>query len=164
VGKIKRLAVVVIILLMLGTGPQVLASGRHRSGVQEQQPPGNIGVERRAYDGQAPCLYSPFSMGCRDQSGAPVRAALKGTVIFAGADGDGPACGEYRGYGLGVVVDTGDGWQSLYAHLSEIHVSPGQKVTPDMVIGTVGETGCVSGPHLHFGLRHNEQLEDPVLY
>ncbi|MCP4371832.1 MAG: M23 family metallopeptidase, partial [Deltaproteobacteria bacterium] len=42
--------------------------------------------------------------------GSPVRAALSGTVIFAGPDGDGPACGQYRGYGLGVVVDTGDGW------------------------------------------------------
>lgn len=94
--------------------------------------------------------------------GTPVRAALTGTVIFAGPDGDGPPCGAYRGYGLGVVVDSGDGWQTLYAHLSDIHVTAGQNVVPDTVIGAVGDTGCVTGPHLHFGLRRNGVLLNPV--
>ncbi len=95
-------------------------------------------------------------------SGTPVRAALNGTVIFAGPAGDGPLCGQYRGYGLGVVVDSGTGWQTLYAHLSDIQVTAGQTVAPDTVIGTVGETGCVTGAHLHFGLRHNGELVDPL--
>lgn len=94
-------------------------------------------------------------------AGRPVQAALSGTVIFAGADGSGPACGDYRGYGLGVVVDTGLGWQALYAHLSRVDVVAGQTVTPDTFIGAVGETGCVSGPHLHFGLRYGADLVDP---
>lgn len=96
--------------------------------------------------------------------GQPVRAAVSGTVIFAGVDGDGPACGGYRGYGLGVVIDNSEGWQTLYAHLSIIFVSKGQVVTPDTVIGLSGATGCVSGPHLHFGLRYRGQLVDPVLH
>jgi murein DD-endopeptidase MepM/ murein hydrolase activator NlpD len=96
--------------------------------------------------------------------GAPVRAALSGTVIFAGPDGVGPSCGGYRGYGLGVVVDTGAGWQALYAHLSEIKVAVGQAVTAETVIGSVGETGCGTGPHLHFGLRRAGTLVDPVRY
>ncbi len=95
-------------------------------------------------------------------TGAPVRAALNGTVIFAGPDGDGPPCGRYRGYGLGVVVDSGAGWQTLYAHLSDIQVTAGQTVGPDTVIGTVGETGCVTGAHLHFALRHHGELVDPM--
>ena len=95
--------------------------------------------------------------------GFPVRAAITGTVIFAGPDGAGPLCnGGYRGYGLGVVVDNGQGWQALYAHLSEIDVQAGQAVTPETVIGLAGETGCASGPHLHFGLRHRETLVDPL--
>jgi len=98
------------------------------------------------------------------QSGTPVRAAMAGTVIFAGPDGDGPPCGAYRGYGLGVVVDNGTGWQILYAHLAEINVAVGQTVVPDMVVGTVGQTGCVTGPHLHFGMRHGGQLVDPAQY
>jgi murein DD-endopeptidase MepM/ murein hydrolase activator NlpD len=91
----------------------------------------------------------------------PVRAALTGMVIFAGADGSGPACGAYRGYGLGVVIDTGDGWQALYAHLARVDVSTGQRVMPETIIGAVGETGCVNGPHLHFGLREEGTLVDP---
>jgi murein DD-endopeptidase MepM/ murein hydrolase activator NlpD len=97
-------------------------------------------------------------------AGMPVRAALTGTVIFAGPDGSGPACGDYRGYGLGVVIDDGGEWQVLYAHLSQIEVGVGQVVTPATVIGTSGATGCVSGPHLHFGLRHQENLVDPLAY
>lgn len=95
-------------------------------------------------------------------AGTPVRAALTGTVIFAGPDGSGPVCRDgYRGYGLAVVSDDGAGWQVLYAHLSRVDVTAGQAVTLETVIGAAGETGCVSGPHLHFGLRHNGVLVDP---
>jgi murein DD-endopeptidase MepM/ murein hydrolase activator NlpD len=97
--------------------------------------------------------------------GRPVRAAMAGTVIFAGPDGHGPVCnGGYRGYGLGVVIDNGQGWQTLYAHLSRLEVVAGQAVTPQTIIGAVGETGCVTGPHLHFGLKHRGVLVDPVEY
>jgi murein DD-endopeptidase MepM/ murein hydrolase activator NlpD len=94
-------------------------------------------------------------------AGAPVRAAITGAVIFAGADGSGPACGRYRGYGLGVVIATEAGWQTLYAHLAQIDVVVGQMVRPETIIGAVGETGCVSGAHLHFGLRDGATLVDP---
>jgi murein DD-endopeptidase MepM/ murein hydrolase activator NlpD len=95
--------------------------------------------------------------------GVPVQAAITGTVIFAGPDGAGPLCNQgYRGYGLGVVVDNGQGWQTLYAHLSEIYVQAGEAVTAETVIGLVGATGCASGPHLHFGLRYRDTLVDPL--
>jgi murein DD-endopeptidase MepM/ murein hydrolase activator NlpD len=93
--------------------------------------------------------------------GTPVQAMINGVVTFAGPDGEGPACGDYRGYGLGVIVDSQDGWQALYAHLSGINVSEGQAVTPETIIGAVGQTGCVSGAHLHFGLRRNGELVNP---
>ena len=96
--------------------------------------------------------------------GTPIRAMMAGTVIFAGPDGAGPACGEYRGFGLGVVLDNGDGWQTLYAHLSQVNVQVGEAVTPKTIIGTVGKTGCVTGSHLHFGLRHNGDLINPKKY
>jgi murein DD-endopeptidase MepM/ murein hydrolase activator NlpD len=95
--------------------------------------------------------------------GTPVPAVLSGTVIFAGADDSGPVCGEYQGYGLAVVVDSGDGRQALYAHLSKVGVTIGQRVSPDTIIGQVGATGCVTGPHLHFGLRYSGELVDPTL-
>jgi murein DD-endopeptidase MepM/ murein hydrolase activator NlpD len=96
-------------------------------------------------------------------SGTPVKATMAGIVIFAGADGDGPLCNRgYRGYGLAVVVDGGNGLQALYAHLSQTAVVAGQVVTPETVIGASGDTGCVSGAHLHFGLRRDGQLVDPL--
>ena len=97
--------------------------------------------------------------------GTPIRASITGTIIFAGADGQGPECNDgYAGYGLGIVIDNGADWQVLYAHLSEIYVLTGEKVLPDQVIGLTGNTGCSSGPHLHFGLRYREDLVDPQVY
>jgi murein DD-endopeptidase MepM/ murein hydrolase activator NlpD len=96
-------------------------------------------------------------------SGTPVKSTMAGIVIFAGADGTGPLCNRgYRGYGLAVVVDGGNGLQALYAHLSQIDVATGQVVTPETVIGASGDTGCVSGAHVHFGLRRDGQLVDPL--
>jgi murein DD-endopeptidase MepM/ murein hydrolase activator NlpD len=101
--------------------------------------------------------------------GTPVQAGMSGTVVFAAADGDGPLCNRgYRGYGLAVLVDGGNGWppgrgwQALYAHLSRIDVAIGDVVRPDTVLGASGDTGCVSGAHLHFGLRHDGKLVDPL--
>jgi murein DD-endopeptidase MepM/ murein hydrolase activator NlpD len=110
---------------------------------------------------EAPWFHDGLDIGV--YPGRPVRAALTGTVIFAGPDGSGPLCrGGYRGYGLGVIVDNGAGWQALYAHLSRLEVAEGQAVWPETIVGAVGETGCVSGPHLHFGLRHKGELVDPA--
>ncbi len=92
----------------------------------------------------------------------PVQATLSGTVVFAGADGSGPVCRDgYRGYGQAVVIDSEAGWQALYAHLARVDVAVGQVVMPETIIGATGETGCTSGVHLHFGLRHNGGLVDP---
>ena len=97
--------------------------------------------------------------------GTPIRAVLSGTVIFAGADGAGPRCNEgYAGYGLGIVLENETGWQVLYAHLSQMYVSVGETVSPDQIIGLSGNTGCSSGPHLHFGLRYRGDLVDPLAY
>lgn len=97
--------------------------------------------------------------------GTPIRSSITGTVLFAGSDGAGPICNDgYRGYGLGIVIDDGAGWQVLYAHLSEIYVRKGETVSPSQIIGLSGNTGCSSGPHLHFGMRHQGHLVDPQIY
>jgi murein DD-endopeptidase MepM/ murein hydrolase activator NlpD len=54
------------------------------------------------------------------------------------------------GYGTMVVIDHGNGYRTLYAHLSRLNVSVGQTVEQGEVIGAVGTTGIVTGPHLHF--------------
>lgn len=124
--------------------------------------PYDSGIAGRDCPAEAPWFHDGIDIAA--PPGQPVRAAMAGTVIFAGPDGGGPACGQYRGYGLGVVIDSGQGWQTLYAHLSQIEVTVGQRVGPKSLIGAVGKTGCASGPHLHFGLRYRGQLVDPQHY
>jgi len=75
--------------------------------------------------------------------GTPVRVSDSGTVVVAGWP-------DNYGYGNRVIVDHGNAFRTLYAHLSAIYVAPGQTVSKGDVIGAVGSTGRSSGPHLHF--------------
>jgi murein DD-endopeptidase MepM/ murein hydrolase activator NlpD len=73
----------------------------------------------------------------------PIEAANDGRVVF----------GEYFGiYGNAVLIDHGAGLMSLYGHMSQIDVKPGQEVTKGEIIGRSGATGLAGGDHLHFGL------------
>lgn len=77
--------------------------------------------------------------------GTPVLAAFSGQVVLADFLG---------GYGLTIVLQHGDGTQqTLYAHLSEIFVRPGEQIEQGQVLGRVGSTGNSTGPHLHFEVR-----------
>ena len=76
--------------------------------------------------------------------GTPVLAALAGRVVLVET---------ISGYGLTVLVDHGDGWQTLYAHLHGAVAVASQWLEQGEVLGTVGMTGQSSGPHLHFELR-----------
>jgi murein DD-endopeptidase MepM/ murein hydrolase activator NlpD len=81
--------------------------------------------------------------------GTPVLAALAGRVILSDAMG---------GYGLAVALEHNNGiQQTLYAHLSEIFVKPGELIQQGTVIGRVGSTGASTGPHLHFEFRQMTQ-------
>lgn len=74
----------------------------------------------------------------------PVHAIGEGTVLHAGWAGD---------YGNLVEVRMPDGHHALYAHLSRLFVTPGTVVSPGAVLGSSGNTGRSSGPHLHFEIR-----------
>lgn len=63
-----------------------------------------------------------------------------------------------------ILIESGHGWASLYAHLDKILVSEGQKVKIGESIALVGNTGRSSGPHLHFEIRKNKGPVDPLLY
>jgi murein DD-endopeptidase MepM/ murein hydrolase activator NlpD len=76
--------------------------------------------------------------------GAPVVAAGSGTIMTAGW---------YGGYGKAIVIQHNGVQQTLYGHLSEIFVQPGQRIEQGTVIGRVGSTGNSTGPHLHFESR-----------
>jgi murein DD-endopeptidase MepM/ murein hydrolase activator NlpD len=81
-------------------------------------------------------------------------SAPRGTSILA-ADGGTVVAAHYSnvGYGRMVVVDHGNGYQTLYAHMDAFYVEVGQAVTKAQVIGKCGSTGNSTGPHLHFEVR-----------
>jgi len=84
--------------------------------------------------------------------GSPIRAVDHGCVLFAGWKG---------GFGLTVILDHGNGIQTLYGHCSSILVSSGQTVRRGQVIARVGSTGLSTGPHLHFTVYRNGQAVNP---
>ncbi|HNM77606.1 MAG TPA: M23 family metallopeptidase [Tepidiformaceae bacterium] len=67
-------------------------------------------------------------------------------------------------YGYHVIVDCGDGWTTLYAHMSQINVTPGQRVSAGSTLGMTGLTGFTTGHHLHFEVRYNGGYVNPALY
>lgn len=77
-------------------------------------------------------------------SGAPIHAISQGQIVFAG---------RYRGYGNLIVVRHTGGITSHYAHCKRIAVHIGDLVSEGTIIGIVGATGRVTGPHLHFEVR-----------
>ena len=85
--------------------------------------------------------------------GATIVAADSGTVIRAGNAGD--------GYGNCVIIDHGNGYQTLYGHMSSVAVSEGQSVTKGDTIGYVGSTGLSTGPHCHFEVWSGGSRTDP---
>ena len=87
-------------------------------------------------------------------TGTPVRTVGDGTVEFAGVQ---------NGFGNVVIVKHSNLDQTLYAHLSRIGVRAGQSVAQGQYIGSVGQTGWATGPHLHFEFRVNGVHQNPSL-
>jgi len=89
-----------------------------------------------------------------NSSAPPVIAADSGTVTYAG-------CVAY-GYGCSVIIDHGNGYQSLYAHLSSYSVAVGDSLSQGQQLGVMGSTGRSTGTHLHFEIRSGGALLNPL--
>lgn len=90
--------------------------------------------------------------------------APQGTPIYAAADGKVTIAQWGATAGWYITIDHNNGYQTLYAHNSANLVSAGQWVKRGQVIGRVGSTGNSRGPHLHFEVRHNGNLVDPMRF
>lgn len=116
-------------------------------------------------------LTSPFGMRVHPISGkwkmhnGVDMAAAQGTPIYAAKSGK-VTTASYQAGGAGyyVSINHGDGFSSVYMHMTHFIVSPGQYVTAGQVIGYVGSTGGSTGPHLHFGISYNGSYVNPMNY
>lgn len=86
--------------------------------------------------------------------GTAVAAAESGIVAYAG--------NQLKSFGNLVLIRHDGGWVTVYAHLADIGVQQGQRVTRGQPIGTVGQTGNVRSPQLHFAVRKGDQVVDPM--
>ncbi len=101
---------------------------------------------------QYPTWYH-MALDIADGGSPAIVATDRGTVVFSG-------CVRY-GYGCHVIVDHGNGYQSLYAHLSTISVQAGEAVSQGQALGIMGTTGYSTGIHLHFEIRSGGALLNP---
>lgn len=99
----------------------------------------------------------------RNHNGIDI-AAKPGTPIYSPAIGTVTFSDTRSGYGNYVMIDHGNGYVTTYAHMTERHVEVGDVVAQGQLIGTVGSTGRVTGPHLHFEILLNGSFVDPMDY
>lgn len=88
--------------------------------------------------------------------GTPIKSVAEGKVVYVGS--------ELRGYGNLVIIKHPNNWLTAYAHNDETYVAKNQKVIKGEVIATVGSTGNVKTPQLHFGLRKGRKAVNPEKY
>ena len=105
----------------------------------------------------------PISGQYKMHNGVDIGAGY-GTNILAAQSGKVIEAGYHSSHGNYVVIYHGNGWATAYYHASRLLVSAGQNVTRGQVIALVGSTGSSTGPHLHFEVRYNGAVQNPLNY
>jgi murein DD-endopeptidase MepM/ murein hydrolase activator NlpD len=139
-----------------------LANATLSAKVPKTTPPRAGAKFMRPVAGPVLSSYGPKSGGLHNDGvnikaprGAPVRAAENGVVVYAES---------MRGYGNIILIRHADRWMTAYAHLDGFQVKRGDTVKQGQTIGTVGSTGAVSEPQLHFEIRRGTEALNPEKY
>ena len=156
---------------LLPARPSVVAAAHAPPSVAPNQPSIAPAVPARAasgkfmrpVDGKEISGFGPKSDGLHNDGvnikaarGTPVRAADNGVVAYTGS--------EMQGYGNLVLIRHADRWMTAYAHMDKTLVKKGDVVRAGQSIGTVGSTGGVDAPQLHFEVRQGTEAMDPDRY
>jgi murein DD-endopeptidase MepM/ murein hydrolase activator NlpD len=107
--------------------------------------------------------WSPITRGLRSFHTGVDMVGPRGTAIYAAMDGTVTAAGWDNTYGNYVRIRHHSGYSTLYGHMDSISVSVGQRVTTRTRIGSLGNTGLSTGPHLHFTVFKNGKTVNPRL-
>ena len=149
-GQVSAIDIVNITTVVEPVAEQVVVGTKLQNNMVAQIGSGNFywpvpnykGVSRWNENGR-------YATDIRADYGTPIIAADSGVVVTAGT---------HWSYGNYVVIDHGNGWRTLYAHMSSIAVTMGQSVTGGQTIGYVGMTGVATGYHCHFEMSYNGTL------
>jgi murein DD-endopeptidase MepM/ murein hydrolase activator NlpD len=112
-----------------------------------------FGMRRNPFNGEGREVHEGLDIAV--DFGTPVTATADGLVIYAAP---------HAGYGNLVIVYHSNGITTRYAHLSQIPVAAGQRVSRNDQVGNAGSTGRSTGPHVHYEIRENDQSVDPLRY
>lgn len=105
----------------------------------------------------------PFNYSASFHTGIDIKGNY-GTPVYAAADGVITLAGKNGGYGNTIKIKHSNSYETLYGHLSEIHVNEGETVKKGDLIGAIGSTGRSTGPHLHYEILKNGSQIDPAQF
>lgn len=142
---------------------QTATASKPQTKITAKTPKRSSGKFLKPVEGQVVSSYGPKKNGLHNDGinikapkGTPVRAAENGVVVYAG--------NELKGSGNLVLVRHDSGWMSAYAHMDRLLIKRGAVVTRGQSIGTVGQTGSVDEPQLHFEIRRGTEAINPARY
>ena len=149
-GKVSAIDIVNITTVIEPVSEQVIVGTKLQSDMVAQVGSGNFYWPVPDYKGVTRWVENDrYATDITANYGTPIIAADSGVVVTAGT---------HWSYGNYVVIDHGNGWKTLYAHMSSIAVTTGQSVTGGQTIGYVGQTGVATGCHCHFEMSYNGTL------
>lgn len=139
------------------TAPVKLKQGADDRNAGQKEPGGSLGFVW-PFGGRITQYRTGYHTGLdiAGPMGKPIVAAGGGRVVTAIRQG--------VGYGYHIIIDNGNGYQTLYAHMSRLDVSVGQSVSRGQQIGLNGSTGRSTGPHVHFEVRKGGAMLNPLTF